>query len=73
MTRRVNREILDKWINAFPTDGISHLAVESQVSAETIKKMRASGEAPKKFITLKALSDAIGVDLDILFPEEQAS
>lgn len=73
MERRVNRELLDKWISENGPDGISRLAVESQVSAETIKRSRASGEAPKKYSTCKLLSDAIGVEMDVLFPQEQAS
>lgn len=75
MDRRVNRPLLDKWIQRHGPDGISRLAVESNVAAETIKKSRASGEAPKKYITCKLISDAMGAELDDVFPpiEEEAS
>jgi hypothetical protein len=77
MTRRVNRELLDKWLSNYRDehshDAISHLAVQSQVAADTIKKMRASGEAPKKYITCKLLSDAMGLNMDDIFPKEEAS
>lgn len=71
MNRRVNRELLDKWISDHRHDGLSRLAVQSQVAADTIKKMRASGEAPKKYITCKLISDAMGVEVDELFPQEE--
>lgn len=75
MIRRVNRKLLDEWVRKNGPDGISLLAVESQVSAETIKKSRASGQAPKKLITCKLISTALGVAVDDLFPpvEDEAS
>lgn len=73
MNRRVNRSLLDEWIKEHAPDGISRLAVESQVSSETIKRCRASGIAPKKTITCQLLSQAMGVDVDKLFPKGKAS
>lgn len=68
MVRRVNRELLDHWIHSNGPDGVSKLAVKSQVSADTIKRSRASRMAPKKPITQQLLAEAIGVNVDELFP-----
>jgi len=77
MDRRVNRPLLDNWIQQHGPDGVSRLAVESKVSADTIKRSRASGAAPKKLSTCLMLSKAMGVEVDTLFPpasaEEEAS
>lgn len=68
MDRRLNRALLDAWISEHGPDGVSRLAVRSQISSETIKRCRASELAPKKMITCKRLSDAIGTTVDELFP-----
>jgi hypothetical protein len=68
MDRRVNKELLNKWIQAHSPNGISRLAVESQVSADTIKRARATGMAPKKPITRQLLSQAMDLHVDVLFP-----
>lgn len=70
MDRRVNKELLNNWIQEHGPDGISRLAVESRVSAETIKRSRASGIAPKKLSTCLLISKAVGANLDELFPLE---
>lgn len=68
MDRRLNRALLDKWISEHGPDGVSRLAIQSQVSSETIKRVRASEVAPKKLITCKRLSEAVGATVDELFP-----
>jgi lambda repressor-like predicted transcriptional regulator len=68
MVRRVNRKILDHWIHNNGPDGISKLAVKSQVAADTIKRSRASNVAPKKPITQQLIAEAIGVEVNELFP-----
>lgn len=71
--RKVNRTALDKWLAEHGPDGISRLAVESGVSASTIQKIRYNLVVPKKLSTLQRLSEAMGIKMDVLFPEEQAS
>lgn len=70
MDRRVNRPLLDSWIEQNGPDGVSRLAVESKVSADTIKRSRASGMAPKKLSTCLLISGVLGVNVDELFPQE---
>jgi DNA-binding phage protein len=68
MLRKLNREVLDRWLEANSPDGISKLALKSHVSSETIKRFRSQGLAPKKFITCKLIADALGIEIDTLFP-----
>lgn len=65
--------MLDSWIQHNGPDGISRLAVESKVSADTIKRSRASGVAPKKLSTCLSISSAMGVEVDALFPPAQSA
>jgi len=67
-SRRVNRPLLDGWLEINGPDGVSRLAVQSQISASTIQKARSTGKAPKKFITLQRLSETLGCAIDELFP-----
>jgi len=67
MKRRVALERLDQWISRNRPDGVSKLAVKSEVSASTIWSIR-RGLVPAKDITRKALAGAIGVSEDDLFP-----
>ncbi len=68
--RRVNRPLIDHWIHNHMPDGVAHLAVASKVSSDSIRKSRASGLAPRKLSTCYALSKALGVDIDVAFPDD---
>jgi len=68
MKRRANRKLLDEWIGRNGPDGISRLAVESNVSASTITKARCGSVIPKKESTLQRICEVIGVKIDELFP-----
>lgn len=67
MIRRVERQLLDEWIDRNGPDGISELAIASRVSASLIAKIRI-GCVPKKEITRMKLCRAIEVTEDELFP-----
>lgn len=71
MVRRVNREILDQWLDKNGPDGISKLAVESGVSSSLIAKVRQFKIAPKKQSTRDKLCEALGVSEEALFPETE--
>lgn len=77
MNRRVNRKLIDAWLEKHGPNGVSKLSVKAKVSASTISHARATSEAPKKLSTLQSLSEALEVDLDVLFPsaatDEEAS
>lgn len=73
MNRRVNRKLLDQWLQEHGPGGVSRLAVASNISASTIEKCRATEMAPKKLSTLQRLSEAVGLDLEKLFPKCKAS
>jgi transcriptional regulator with XRE-family HTH domain len=67
MIRNVERTHLDRWIEEHGPDGISKLAIRSEVSASTISKVR-TGFVPAKTATRRALAEAIGIEEDTLFP-----
>lgn len=65
--RRVDRAVVDKWLDQNGPDGVSRLAVKSGVSASTIAKMRA-GRVPVKASSRLAICRSIGVSEEVLFP-----
>lgn len=65
--RRVDRKIIDRWIDEHGPNGRLKLAVRASVSASTIDLAR-QGVSPKKFATRLRLCRALGVDEDYLFP-----
>ena len=67
MKRRVAREHIDQWVGQNRPDGISKLAVKSQVSASHIQSIR-RGLVPSKEVTRQLLCRAIGVSENDLFP-----
>jgi transcriptional regulator with XRE-family HTH domain len=77
MNRRVERDILDMWIDQNKPSAVAKLALESGISASTIEKVRL-GYVPPKKSTRRRLYECIGVSENELFPilpdgEEQAS
>jgi transcriptional regulator with XRE-family HTH domain len=67
MNKRINRNLIDSWIDKNGPDGLLVLAQQSGVSASTITKARI-GIIPKKYVTRDRLCKAIGVNEDQLFP-----
>jgi hypothetical protein len=65
--RRVNRSLIDQFVEQNGPDGISVLAVESKVSSATWLKARA-GRVPKKFSTRKKMFEFFRTSEDALFP-----
>jgi transcriptional regulator with XRE-family HTH domain len=75
MKRKVERSYIDQYIDRNYPDGISQLARESEIPANTISKIRANGYVPKNEKKLRKLAKACGASLDEVFPpiEEVAS
>lgn len=73
MDRQVNRKIFDTWIEDNSPDGLSKLAVNSNVSSSTIGTIR-RGHVPTKPVR-RALAAAMNRTEDELFPlaREEAS
>lgn len=71
--RTVNRPLLDSWIDSHSPDAIARLGLKANVSSSLLQKMRSQGRAPTKFITQKAICDAIGCDIEDLFPKVRVS
>lgn len=67
MDKRVERKILDKWIDMHGPDGLLELARASGVSSSTIAKARL-GFIPKKHSTRDRLCKALNVSEAKLFP-----
>ena len=65
--RRVERPVIDHWIEQNGPDGVSRLAVESGVSASTINKLR-GGRAPVRASTRLAICRVLKVEEGLLFP-----
>lgn len=67
MDRRVQRSLIDSWIDKHGPDGLLRLADRSGVSSSTISKARL-GRVPKRQNIRDRLCEAIGVKEDQLFP-----
>ncbi len=67
MIRRIERTLLDKWINEAYPDAITKLARKSRVPASSISKIR-NGRVPKDSDQRRRLAKAIDVTEDELFP-----
>lgn len=65
--RKVNRDVIDRWVDKNGPNGVSKLASKSGVSASMISKIR-TGRVPIKPLTRAALSKALSTKEDILFP-----
>ncbi len=65
--RTVNRKPLDNWIYLNGPNGLARLSLASRVSEATISKARL-GRCPRKMTTMLAICEAIGVDVDEVFP-----
>lgn len=66
--RSVNKDIIDEWVDAHFPNAVFKLAEKSGVSARTIYSARA-GQAPKRWVTRMALSRALRVSEETLFPQ----
>lgn len=66
MDKKVNREPIDKWINENYPDGQAKLGRKSQVSSNSIAKIRL-GWVPKNRDARMRLAKALGVEHDTLF------
>lgn len=67
MNRKVNRELIDSWIDEHSPNGLSELSVRAKVSISTIGQAR-RGFVPRKDRTRLKLCRALGVNEDALFP-----
>ena len=68
MERKVDRTLIDRWVDEHGPDGLLRLAVKSGVSTSTIAKARL-GQVPRRFRTRHALCKVLGVPESALFPE----
>ena len=71
MIRRVNRVLIDAWVDEAAPGGVAKLFSKSGISTATIEKVR-QGHVPST-PTKKALASAIGVTVDELFPLAERS
>lgn len=71
MDRRVERSLIDRWIDKNGPDGLLELAKTSGVSSSTIAKARV-GYVPKKQVTRNRLCEALKVSENRLFPPTSA-
>jgi len=67
MQRKVKREFIDRWLSEAYPNALTKLSNASGVPANSISKIR-NGRVPKDFEQLKGLAEAIGVNVDQLFP-----
>jgi transcriptional regulator with XRE-family HTH domain len=67
MERRVERNLIDRWIDEHGPDGLLRLAERSGVSSSTITKARL-GYVPRKKCTRNRLCEAMRVSEERLFP-----
>ena len=67
MDKRVERTIIDRWIDRNGPDGLLELARASGVSSSTITKARL-GVVPKRQRTRDRLCEALNVSEAKLFP-----
>lgn len=67
----VNRKPIDQWIYDNRPDGLSKLAVESKVPADTIGKVR-RGKVPPE-VQRGKLADALKIQESEIFPRKRVN
>lgn len=66
MSTKVNRKIIDDYIDMHSPNGLEKLSVKAGISGSTIVRAR-NGESPTKLGTRLAICRAIGCEHDDLF------
>lgn len=67
VSRKIERKLIDRWVENHTPDGLLKLAQKSGVSSSTIARARI-GDVPKKPITRQRLAKAVDATEDQLFP-----
>jgi len=66
MRLKVNRELIDKWIEDNSPDGIGKLGMLSKIPTNSLAKLRL-GWVPKDILKRESLARVLGVAHDELF------
>lgn len=72
MVKIVNKTLINAWIKKQGRDGITKLAIASDIPSGSLSKIRA-GRVPVKPTSREKLARVLGVKEDVLFPVKKTS